>query len=46
MQTYSSTEGIPVRATDRYTITATYDNTTGRPVDAMAGLFVFFSKTD
>ena len=46
MPTYSSAEGIPIRAGDRYAITATYNNTTEKPVDAMAGLFVFFSKNE
>jgi hypothetical protein len=46
MQTYSSAEGIPIRSKDRYTITATYNNTTRRSVDAMAGLFVFFTRID
>jgi hypothetical protein len=46
METYSSAEGIPVRESDRYTITATYNNTTRRSVDAMAGLFVFFTRIE
>jgi hypothetical protein len=44
MQTYSSSGGIPIRPNNRYAITATYNNTTRHWVDAMAGLFVFFTR--
>lgn len=44
MQVYSSTEGYPVRAGETYRITAVYDNPTTEKIDAMAGLFLLYSR--
>jgi hypothetical protein len=44
MDVYSSREGYPVRAGEKYRITSAYDNPTDHWIDAMAGLFIFFSK--
>jgi hypothetical protein len=45
METYSSAEGIPLRPGARYALTATYNNPTDHWVDAMAGLFLFFTNS-
>src|SRR5260370_29436262 len=39
-------KGFRFAPANRYTITATYNNTTGRAVDAMAGPFVFFRRNE
>ena len=44
MQTYTSAEGYTVRAGETYRIKAVYDNPTGAPIDAMAGLFLLYSR--
>lgn len=43
-ESYSSVPGYPVKAGDRFRITAVYDNPTANPVDAMAGLYVLYSR--
>ena len=44
MDVYSSAEGYPVRAGETYRITAVYENSTKAPIDAMAGLYVLYSR--
>jgi hypothetical protein len=44
MEVYSSGEGYPVRAGETYRVTAVYDNPTRGPIDAMAGLFMLYSR--
>ena len=44
MQTYSSAEGYPIRAGESYRITAVYENPTADRIDAMAGLFMLYSR--
>ncbi len=44
MAAYSSAAGYPVRAGETYRLTTVYENTTRDPVDAMAGLFLFYSR--
>lgn len=44
MDVYSSGEGYPVRAGETYRVTAVYDNPTRAPIDAMAGLFMLYSR--
>lgn len=44
MTVYSSVEGYPVHAGETYRIVSTYDNPTDAPIDAMAGLFIFYSR--
>jgi hypothetical protein len=44
MDTFTSDAGYPVKAGQRFRITAVYDNTTRAPVDAMAGLFISYSR--
>ena len=44
MDTYSSAEGYPVRAGETFRLTSAYQNPTQFPIDAMAGVFLFFSK--
>lgn len=41
---YSSIEGYTVRAGETFRLTSVYDNPTDHPIDAMAGLFIFYSK--
>ena len=41
--TYSSAEGYPVKAGESYRISSVYNNPTDHEIDAMAGLFVFYS---
>jgi hypothetical protein len=43
-EVYSSAEGYPVRAGEVYRVTAVYQNPTKAPIDAMAGLFLFYSR--
>ena len=44
MEVYSSGEGYSVRAGETYRVTAVYDNPTRGPIDAMAGLFMLYSR--
>jgi len=39
---YSSVDGFPVYASHEYEIEAVYDNTTDKPVDAMAMMYLFW----
>lgn len=43
MPFYKNAEGYEVRPDDRFKLVAIYENTTSRPVDAMAGMFVLYS---
>lgn len=43
MDVYSNPEGYPVRFGESYRITSTYNNPRDRDIDAMAGLFIFYS---
>jgi hypothetical protein len=44
MEVFSSLEGYPVRAGEKYRVTAVYENPTADPIDAMAGLFMLYSR--
>jgi hypothetical protein len=44
MQVYSSTNGYPVTAGETYRVTSVYDNPNKNNVDAMAGLFMLYSR--
>jgi hypothetical protein len=44
MPVYSNPEGYAVRAGESYRITAVYDNPTRDRIDAMAGLFLLYSR--
>src|SRR5207247_5375619 len=44
MQVYSSAAGYPVQAGETYRITAVYENPTPDKIDAMAGLFMLYSR--
>jgi hypothetical protein len=44
MEVFSSREGYAVRAGEVYRITAVYNNPTPDPIDAMAGLFILYSR--
>jgi len=44
MQFYSSAAGYPVQAGETYRITAVYENPTPDKIDAMAGLFMLYSR--
>jgi hypothetical protein len=44
METYGNAEGYSVKSGDTFRITVVYDNPTKSPVDAMAGLFVLYSR--
>lgn len=44
MPAYSSGVGYPIRAGERYRITAVYANPSKQQVDAMAGLFMLYSR--
>jgi hypothetical protein len=44
MQVYSNPEGYPVRAGETYRILAVYQNPTDDKIDAMAGLFMLYSR--
>lgn len=44
MQVYSNSEGYPVRAGESFRILSTYQNPTGDKIDAMAGLFMLYSR--
>jgi hypothetical protein len=43
-EVYSSAEGYGVKAGERYRITAVYENPTKAPIDAMAGMFLFYTR--
>jgi hypothetical protein len=43
MDVYSNPQGYPVRFGESYRITSTYNNPTDQDIDAMAGLFIFYS---
>lgn len=44
MEVFSSREGYTIRAGETYRVTALYDNPTTSPIDAMAGLFMLYSR--
>lgn len=44
MQVYSNPDGYPVKAGETYRIVAVYNNPTGEKIDAMAGLFMLYSR--
>ena len=44
MRVYSSAEGYPVHAGESYKITAIYENPSTDKIDAMAGLFMLYSR--
>jgi hypothetical protein len=44
MDTFGSGPGYAVKAGENFRITAVYDNPTGAPIDAMAGLFILYSR--
>jgi hypothetical protein len=44
MEVFSSVEGYPVQLLDRFRLISTYDNPTAKPVDAMAGVFLFYTR--
>jgi hypothetical protein len=44
MDTFGSKAGYAVKAGDMFRITAVYDNPTAAPIDAMAGLFISYSR--
>ena len=43
MPVYKNTKGYNVRPDDRFKLVSIYENTTSKPVDAMAGIFVLYS---
>jgi hypothetical protein len=43
MEVYSSSDGYPIKAGEKYRITAVYNNPSQDPIDAMAGLFLLYS---
>jgi hypothetical protein len=44
MEVYSNTDGYPIRAGETYRITAVYENPETGKIDAMAGLFMLYSR--
>lgn len=44
MQVFSSSSGYPVHAGETYRIISVYRNPTGENIDAMAGLFILYSR--
>jgi hypothetical protein len=44
MDTFGSDSGYPVSAGNVFRITAIYDNSTAAPIDAMAGLFLSYTR--
>ncbi|MCC6589596.1 MAG: hypothetical protein IT168_23065 [Bryobacterales bacterium] len=44
MEVYSSAEGYPVKAGEKFRVSALYENPTQAPVDAMAGLYILYSR--
>ena len=43
MEVYSNAEGYPVRSGETYRVKSVYQNPTDLKIDAMAGLFIFYS---
>ncbi len=43
MEVYSNPEGYPVRSGEAYRVRSVYQNPTDHKIDAMAGLFIFYS---
>ncbi len=44
MEVYSNPEGYPVHSGETYKITAVYQNPSGEKIDAMAGIFMLYSR--
>jgi hypothetical protein len=44
MEIYSSPEGYPVQALETFRLISTYANPTAKPIDAMAGVFLFYTR--
>lgn len=44
MEIFSNAEGVPVRAGETYRVSAVYDNPNKAPVDAMAGIYILYSR--
>ncbi len=44
MQVYTNPEGYPVRSGEKFRIISTYQNPTDDKIDAMAGLFMLYSR--
>ena len=44
MEVYSNVDGYPIRAGETYKITAVYENPEAVKIDAMAGLFMLYSR--
>ena len=44
METFSSAEGYAVHAGETYRVTSAYENPTQAPVDAMAGIYILYSR--
>ena len=44
MDVYSSGKGYAVKAGEKFRLTSVYENPTKYPIDAMAGVFVFYSR--
>jgi hypothetical protein len=44
MEVFSSIEGYPVHAGETYKFVSTYNNPTEDFIDAMAGIFIFYSR--
>jgi hypothetical protein len=44
MEVFSSRKGYAVHAGETYRVTAVYENPTPDPIDAMAGLFLLYSR--
>ena len=44
MQVYANAEGYPIRAGETYRVIAVYENPTPDKIDAMAGLFMMYSR--
>ncbi len=41
---FSNAEGYPVKAGDKFRVSAIYENPTSAPIDAMAGLYILYSR--
>jgi hypothetical protein len=44
MTVYSSVEGYPIRAGETFRVRSVYENPTGSQIDAMAGIFLLYSR--
>lgn len=44
MEIFSSPDGYLVEAGEKFRITAAYENRSGAPIDAMAGLFILYTR--